>query len=237
MATGESALSEVKPLNEPLEMLESRLRNDIRQEYETRFEVWKAKDLAALAEKQDALVQKAVAEYMQKLEEERKPLTKEQIQQLLDQEYNTFPIKLRVNGEMQEFTIGELPQKAEKRFYMKFKEQLTAKASVVAALAQQTMDRPLEEKIKAFLETFDGAFEILAEAVVIVLNYDGSKKEITKDWVQENLNSNRMWNIVQAQMEVNKLRDFFSQVSLSGLKTQSLMTGLNAQNLPLLQAR
>lgn len=229
----EETVAGTEPQVDPL----LQMRNEIRQEFESRFEVWKAKEFAALKDQNDENIQKAVAAYIDKIEQERKPLTPEEIQKLLDQDYLTFTVRLKVEGTSQDFTISELPQTAEKRFYAKFQEKMMAKASTVAALAQQTMDRPFEEKIRAFLEGFGDAFDILAEAVVIVLNYDGKDTTITKEWVQEHLNSWRMWQIVRAQMEVNKLRDFFSQVFQSGVRTQSLMSGVNAQNLPQLLAK
>jgi len=40
--------------------------------------------------------------------------------------------------------------------------------------------------------------------------------------VQENISSMRQWNIIQAQVEANKLRDFFSKLSQSGQQIQMM---------------
>jgi hypothetical protein len=212
--------------------------SDVQQRAQALFEAWKAKELADIEYKQDGEIQKLVAEYFDKMEAEKQPPTKEQIQTLLDQEYVTFAIKVRDrNNQEKTFTIRELPQEAEKVFYGQFKTRIFDKASSVAALAQETMDRTFEDKIKAFLETFEGAFDLIADATVLVLNFDGADAEVTRAWCQANMTSWRMWNIVKAQMEVNRLRDFFSEVSLSGKKTQTMTTPLNVQSLRELLAR
>ena len=210
------------------EQVEVRLRKEIRQElepiirieYEGKYEIWKAKDLADLDEKQTAEIQKALEEHFQKMAEEAKPPSDEEIQKLLNQEYATFDVKLQVNGSTVTVAIRELPQDVEQQFYRMFQKAMTDKASDLAALAQSTMDQPLDKKIQAFLNTFDSAFDLLAQATQLCLNFDNKNSDITCDWCKKNLTSFRMWNIVQAQIKVNRLRDFFSQVSHTGKQIQ-----------------
>ena len=206
--------------------------------YENRLKVWQQMDLSKLEEEQDAKIKDQVKKYLDALEAERKPLTQEQVQALLDQQYATFTVELPgKDGTKKTFTIQELPSEAEEKFYNQFQSKFMERASDVAALAQETMDQPLDSKIKSFLTIFGGSFDMLASAVVLVLNHDGADKDLNVNWVKKNMSSHRQWNIVKAQIEVNKLRDFFSELFQSGTRTMTMTTGLNAQQLRQLQVR
>lgn len=201
--------------------------NEIEKKWENHFrglfEIWKRDELVSLEEQQEQQLRKLLNEKIEEIEKSRKPPTKEEIQALLDQEYLSFKVKLFVNKEEREFMITELPQDAEKKFYKQFKTQLLEKAGDIAAISQATMDQGMEAKIKTFLEGVEYSMDMLAEACVTVLNPRGEEKEITRSWVQKNISSSRMWNIVKAQIEVNRLRDFFSQLSQSGMQVQRMI--------------
>ena len=102
---------------------------------------------------------------------------------------------------------------------------------MLESFTQAGMDQPFEQKAKAFLELFDESFDMLADAVVMCLNPFGRKKLVDRDWVQNNIGSDRQWSIVTAQIEVNRLRDFFSKVSQSGQRTMTTMRVPNFQQL------
>lgn len=205
----------------------------IRGEFEEKFEIWKTKELAELEEQNDEKIRGLVKEYMDKVDAERKPLDADAIQKLLSQDYVTFPVKVqsRDGKVVKEFVIAELPQEIEEKFYKFFKTQLLTRASDVAAFAQKTLDLPFEKRMTAFFNTVDGGFDILSNATSLVLNPFGEDQDITPEWCKKNLTSVRQWNIVRAQIEVNKLRDFFSQLFESGTKIQTLTTPLNTQSL------
>lgn len=227
-----SSTEEARP-QETLTEWKDRIRREIREETENHYKelhlVWQAKDLVELEKKMDVQVQKGLHEMFEKWQAEQAPPTKEQIAELVKQEYATFPVELQVESDEKEdefvaktFVLRELPQSVEEEFYEIFKHQLQEHMSDINSLAQKTMGSTAEEKLKAVLELGTGGFKVMAELVRIVLNPRGKKKWCTTEWVQNNISSMRQWNIIQAQVEANKLRDFFSKLSQSGQTIQTM---------------
>ena len=204
-------------------------RDDAEKHYTQLLDVWKAKELADLEERQAAEIQKNVQELVDKWIADQGPPSQKEIQVLLDQEYAQFPLKVQVFDDddkitEKEFTITELPQTIEKKFFKTFKKQIQDLAPQINAWVQNDMDKPVEDRVRGFLETVDGGMELMSEAVVLVLNPRGKKDFVTKEWVQSNLSSLRQWNILQAQLDASRLRDFFSRVSRSGREIQMTST-------------
>lgn len=227
-----------KPTEEFLDQakLELSLRLQLRQEYEKILEIWKNDELGKLAKQNEETIGKGLEELAKKIRDEIKPPEPQEIQKLLDQEYETFTLKVDYIDEdeseqSQTFTIRELPQSVEKKFYRQFKEKLLTKLQLLEAFTQTGIDKPFEEKAQSFLSLFDESFDLLADAVVLCLNPFGRKKEINKEWVQNNISSDRQWSIIEAQMKVNRLRDFFSRVSTSGRDTMMTMRRPSFQQL------
>lgn len=218
--------------------LETRIA--IRQESEQVLEIWKTKELKVLEDKQNEIIKENLEKLVAKYKEEQKPPTPAEIAELLNQEYETFPLKLQVEdgtGEYKDhsFTIRELPQAVEIKFYNQFQGKILGKAQDLQAFTQESIDMPFEQKVKSILEVFGQSFDMLAETVVLVLNPFGKKaisdKIIDREWVQSNISSNRQWNIIEAQLKVNRVKDFFLRISASGQQTQTMITGLNFQQL------
>jgi len=168
----------------------TRTTQEIRRETERHYQelhlVWQAKDLVELEKKMDSQVQKGVQELFDKWQEAQKPPTKEQIEQLVKQEYATIPLELQVESPEKEdefvtrsFVIRELPQTVEEEFYEIFKHQLKDHMGEINALAQKTMGQTPEEKLRAVLELGTGGFKVMAELVRIILNPRGRKKDVT----------------------------------------------------------
>lgn len=218
--------------------IELRVSLKMRKEYESLLQIWKNNELADLEKKQEEIIAKGLRTYFEKLKEEQKPPEAQDIQKLLDQEYETFTIPITYvkytdnveSTELMTFTVRELPQSVEKKFYRQLKEKLKGKASLLEAFVQSGIDKPFEEKVDAFLSLIDESFDLLADATLLVLNPFNRRKEITKEWVQENISSDRQWKIVEAQLKVNRLRDFFSKVSASGQNVM-MTTRPNFQSL------
>ena len=224
---------------------EKELRLSLREEYEQLFKIWQAKDLKEIESKQDGIINEGLTKLFEKYKEEQKPPTPDDIQQLLNQDYETFPVKVQIeDGENTDgeakyttelFTIRELPQAAEIKFYTQFKTKILDKATELQAFTQESIDMPFEQKVKSIMTVFGESFDMLADTVVIVLNpFDKRKvkgKFIDRDWVQNNISSNRQWSIVEAQLKVNRVKDFFSRISQSGQQTQMMMTGVHFQQL------
>lgn len=232
----------IEPVEVSAEELERKLRAEISKEYKDRFEAWKAKELADLEDTQRKTIQEELQKLHKKIQEEQKPLSREAIQQLVDQEYAEISITLPVLKDedgstvTETFVLRELPQAIERKFYRQFKDRVKDKGSQLAAFAQKSQEESFEKTIVNFLETFDGAFDILSDAVSLILNPTGKRKDcngvlINSEWVANNISSNRSYSIILAQVEVNKLRDFFSRVFASGQKAQTILMPPNLQSL------
>lgn len=212
--------------------LTNSIRSRLEIDYEKKFQVWKTKEFATFAEKQDEALTKAVQDYIKDLEEKRRPPTDEEIEKLLNQEYKEFSLKVKPvnNGdEEKEFIIRELPMDAEQQFFRQFRDNVKNKSSDIAALAQRIIDTPKEEQVMALLNAVDGMFDVIADATAISLNPLKENQGINRKWVKENISSMRQWNICQAQVRVNRLRDFFYQLYLAGKQATSMTTGPNVQ--------
>ena len=216
--------------------LKAEIEVEVRAQYEALLTFWKTTELDKVRKESEEVAKAGIEKLFTKWQEEQKPPTHDDIQLLLGQEYETFTLQLETsddNGDVKSemFTIRELPQAAEKKFYKQFRDKILSKAGALEAFTQAGIDKPFEEKAKAFLELFSESFDMLAEAVVIVLNPFNKKQYINLEWVQNNISSTRQWQIVEAQIQVNKLKDFFARLSQSGQTTQTMLGGLSFQQL------
>lgn len=214
---------------------EEQLRQQIEKEVRENLQAQFVKEIAdfkqQLSAQNDAAMQTVLAEFR----EQQKPPSEEDIRTLLSQEYLTFDVEIpwdapNSGGVTRTFTIRELPQAVEKRFYKTFKDQLLPRASDIGALAFEIAEGDVAKKLKSLLEAIDPAFDLMADAVVMILNPRGQEKELTREWVQENLSSYRQWNIINAQIMVNKLRDFFSQLSRGSKGMQTTLGRAGIRN-------
>lgn len=202
---------------------------EVRKEYEMLFTVWKNEKLDEVRAEYEKVMKEELQKIRTQLQEEQKPPEHKDIQELLDQEYEEFTVPIFVNSEKKPFTLKELPQAAEIKFYNQFRKKLLEKAQSLKAFTQAGMDMQFEDKAKAVLELLDESFNALADTVVIILNPFDDDKDITREWVQKNISSNRQWNIIEAQLKVNRIRDFFSRISLSGQRTRTMLEGPSIQ--------
>jgi hypothetical protein len=203
--------------------------------YRSRLEIWKVEELSALEERQAAMIQDALAKHFEEEEAKRKPLDRDQIQLLLSQEYVTMKVKVPEADKMLEFTLQELPQDVEKKFYDRFKNKVVERAADIASLSQDSMDAPLAEKIQRTLLMTEEGLMVMADTTALILNYGKPEElrqvDITAEWVSKRLSSSRQWSILLAQSHINRLRDFFSQVFQSGLDATRMTSPLTAQQL------
>lgn len=196
--------------------IEASLRVTLEAEYAEKL----AKKSHELDEENNRIIGRAIEEW--NANQKNKQLTPEQLEKLLSQEYVTFPVKVMCtddSGEMKErtFTLVELPQAVEKKFYKMFKDKVKPHIARLAELVREVEGGKMDGKIETILELFDPAFDMLAAATAIVLNPYGKQKDVDEKWCAENLSSIRMWNIISAQEQINKLRSFFSRLSPTSL--------------------
>ena len=216
--------------------IEAELRPKLRSEYEQILLLWKETELDKVRKESEKIAEEGIKKLFDDWKKSQEPPTHEQLQEILSQEYETFNLPIDCYGDdgkssTKTFTIRELPQAVEKKFYRQFKDKIIKNIGAVKALTQATIDQSFDDKAQAFLNLFDESFDALAETVVLVLNPFGKDQSITKQWVQENIPSKRQWDIVSVQIKVNKLKDFFSELSQSGQSTQMMLEGLNFQQL------
>lgn len=212
--------------------LYNKIRDSIDLEYQQRFLIWKKQELSDIEAKMDDKVRDLVAEFWEKWKEEQKPPTAEEIQKLLSQEYVEFPIKIIGRDKKERtFVLRELPQKVERKFYREFKERLKNYGPQIAAFAQANIGSTVEQQLFHVLDSIDGAFDIIADGVAICLDPFGEDPDMTTEWVQDNISIKRSWDILEAQSQVNRLRDFFSQLYQAGQKTETAVQPISFRGL------
>lgn len=230
-----SELSEVAGFKVSPEHVEfyEKLYTKVKLDCENRLLIWKKTELANLEMATDDKVRDAVATFYEKWKAEQKPPTLEDIQLMCSQEYVTLKVKLYdIDKETyRDFTLRELPQSVERRFYRQFRERFKEYGPQINAFVQATAGDP-EKMIDTFLDSFDNSFDLIAEGVAIVLKASGKENsDIDTEWVQNNVSSSRCWNIVRAQFEIQRLRDFFSQLYQAGQQAEMITTPLSFQRL------
>ena len=204
---------------------EEQMRQDIRTELETEFlEKFKV-DLAEARQELTKNNDKLINATLEDLRKQQTPLGPTEIESLLSQEYASFNLKVKdKEGKALEFTLIELPQAIERQFYSKVKEVLMPRIKDLGSLTFELLEGDIVDKIKTVIETFDPMMDLMADAVVLCLNPYGEKEDIDKDWVVANMSSSRMWSVLQAQIHLNRLRDFFSDAFQStGMRNQTAL--------------
>jgi hypothetical protein len=197
-----------------MEQLRATVEADVKARYDAKF----VKEIGEFRQRMQIENDAALKQVIEEFKKSQQPPTQEEIKQLLSQEYLTFNVEIPWESEtstekFRTFTIKELPQSVEKKFYKNFKEELIPRASDLGALTFNMLEGDVGKKITTLLETLDPGFDLMANACVMILNPRGKEKDIDRAWVQDNLSSYRQWNIINAQIQINRLRDFFSQIS------------------------
>jgi len=209
----------------PEEELRAKLREEVRAEVkaelEAEFQIQLDLEIKELQESNRKMVETALTEF----KKEQAPPTKEDIAQILLQEYKTFTVPLPWGDGTRDFVITELPLAAERKLYKLVKDKLLPSLKNFNLMQFEKED--IEVAMKNLMDVVDPTMELLSEATALILNPRNKEPEITPEWVQENLASYRIWNILTAQMEVNKMRDFFSGFSRSS--TRGKMMPVNSQ--------
>ena len=192
--------------------LEARIEEKYRKQFIEDSEKFKDE----LRKQNETAIKQTIAEFKKRME----PPTKEDIKKLLDQEYVEFTIVIPYKSSKEgaktvkrTFTIRELPQAIEKKFYSRVKDKLTPLAEEVANLSINLVEGDAARKIVSILDSFEPLLDVMAYAATLALNPYGEDEDITEEWVRETLSSTRIMQIVTAQGEANRMRDFFSLVS------------------------
>lgn len=216
----EAALSDDEPTEDPLlsvlstpqeKEIGAKILPGIAARVRQTAEAESAKKLSERVKELEASNMRMIEDEVKKIRENLKPPDGTQLEKLLSQEYGTMNVTVPSRkGEHRTFVLRELPQDAEKRMLAivtkNLMPHLKALASVEWAAASTQAD-----KLQKVIEIMPDGLDMMAECCSICLDPYGDDG-ITKDWVQKNMGSNRIVTVIEAQLEISKLRDFGSAV-------------------------
>lgn len=157
----------------------------------------------------DALITKAQAD----LKASMTPPTHEEIQKVLDQEYQEFTITLPFNGGQRKFLLQEMPMAVEKKFYARLKAEIVPIAEQLSSLTVDLLQGEAAKKIENAMNMIEPVMDVMCFACAVSLNPRGEDAEINEDWVRNNLSSSRIMAVLNAQAMCNRMRDFLSILS------------------------
>ena len=198
------------------EELLKQAREEVRPEVEAANNLAVAKLLDELRTTNEAKINQAVEEWKVEQKKNAKPLEPADIQKMLSKEYVTFKVMLNHGTEdapvEKEFTIRELPQKFETAMLLKIKDVLVIGSQKLSGDGLRFEGTDWLEKLNSIMDLMAPALKTMAECARICLDPREKVSWLTADWIVDNLSNYRILAILQAQVEVNKLRDFFSQL-------------------------
>jgi hypothetical protein len=188
------------------------IETKVRKEFEERYAV----EQATLREANRTAIENAIAE----LRQNATPPTTDEIQTALSQDYVTLVIKVRGANEAgtttdYEFQLSELPVAKERKFCRLVLEKIRPKWAELYKTAKAFEDGDytnLVEQLEFIQNIIDPTSEVLTEAVAMVINPRNEHPIVTPNWILENIPTWRCWNIIKAQFEINRIRDFLSNV-------------------------
>ena len=171
-----------------------------------------AKEMAVKVTELVANNTRMMEDEIKKLRESVKPPNPQEVEKLLSQDYGEMTVEIagRKSKDKKTFTLRELPQSSEKQMFDIIQKRVLPHLKELAAV-EWAAAATQGEKLQKVLTIIPDGLDMLAECCAICI--DPFKEEgITVDWVQANMGSARILNIVEAQLEVSKIRDFGSAV-------------------------
>lgn len=170
-----------------------------------------AKELAVKTQELIAQNQRMMHDEVEKFRNSIQPPDGKQLEQLLSQEYGTmeFTVAGRKGGK-KTFTLRELPQAAEKKLFGTIQQRIVPHLKELASI-EWAASATREAKFQKVLNIIPDGLDTLAECCAICLD-PYNEEGISIDWVQANMSSNRIETVVEAQLTINKIRDFGSAV-------------------------
>ncbi len=171
------------------------------------------KKIAETLKEYRAEFEKARDAELEKIRQEMKPPSNEDLQKLLNQEYQEFTVKVweRALKTERVFVIRELPQAIELKLFKSIQKNLVPHLKTISGLEFETGTN-MAGKLQQVVEIIPEMMELLAENCATCLDPFESDG-INKDWVQKNMNSDRIIKVLSAQITANRFRDFFSIAS------------------------
>ena len=184
------------------------VRPEVRKELEVEYIKHRTEFETSLSEQNKATIAAALKDW----EEKQKPLDSADIATLLRQEYTefTFDVPIR-GGEPKTFTLQELPQALELKFMKMLKTKLVPVIKELASTGFSIeMSESAIDQFQKILDSAPGVLSSVTELIPMCLDPWEEDDEITADWVRAHMSSYRIQTVLIGQIEVNKIRDFFS---------------------------
>lgn len=207
--------SYISQLTDDEKAVAAKILPGLTDEISRQAEAVKAKQLseqiALLSEENRKQMERVIAD----IRKANTPLSPDEVSKLLEQEYATFTFRLTDSaGTVRSFTIRELPIAAEKKLMAVIRSSIVSRMKDFAAINwADTGGEGQLNKLAEIIRVIPDAVDNLAGLVAIILDPRSETPDISQDWVIGNMGMNRMLNILNAQMQASRYRDFFSLAS------------------------
>lgn len=178
-----------------------------------RSEADAAKKLADQTNELIAQNNRMMTEEVAKLRAQLQPPDPAQLETLLSQEYGQMQVSVfgRKAATEKTFTLRELPQAVERKVIGIVTKTIVPHLKELAAV-EWAASASNAEKLQKILDMLPNGMDMLAECCALCLDPFGDEG-ITTEWVQANMSSSRIMNVIEAQFTISRLRDFGSAVS------------------------
>lgn len=214
------------------------IRSQIRTELETTLRKENDVTIALFKDEirknNDETFRKRMEQFEEEERKKRKPLTTDELQTLLTKEYTSFTVKIPEGNEIHVFTLKELSQGVERELYKIVKESLTVLAQESGGISLRSIEGDILENIVGLMDVFIPMQDVLVKCCTLCLNPPKGEERkpifdwLTENWVRDNLSNYRITTIILAQVEVNKMRDFFS-ILFQGFQSDVTKSLVSAQ--------
>lgn len=191
--------------------MEPRLRAEFQVQLEKAVEERTEAVQRRVLDENKVALEKVVAEYKKSMT----PPSADEIGQMLNAEYLSFPFPLRIKGTVRKFELGELSSAKERRFLKLMKEKLGPFTKELESLTFRIAEGDIKDKITEFFTTIEPTTGLISSTVHLILTAYPEGEDLTLEDVEDGVSLSRQLAILQAQAQCNRLRDFFSSVSRS----------------------
>lgn len=159
--------------------------------------------------------QKWIETQMEEIRKANTPPDANDLEKLLSQEYLEVPVRLMEKSGRstveKSFVLRELPQATEQKFFKVIQKGIVPLVKEISSV-EWTSSETVAGKLQKLIDAGPEILDTLADLCALCLDPFG-EEGITKEWVQANMSSNRIVRVIDAQVQVSRLRDFFSGIS------------------------
>ncbi|MDE2098286.1 MAG: hypothetical protein KGL39_13620 [Patescibacteria group bacterium] len=154
----------------------------------------------------------ALTKAIEKQKAELTPPGVDAVRAMLEAEYLEIEFEVRLGRDRRvKLMMSELPARVERQFMRLIKDKLGPYARTLGELTMHLAEGQVEDKITEFFTALEPAADFINEAVSLILN--AYEMQVTPKDVENGIALARQLSILKAQMECNRVRDFFSLAS------------------------